>query len=472
MNRMRFLLPFLLLLLAATSLLAQEGETAMPRSSAEIALSFAPVIKKVAPAVVNIYTRTVVKQRLVHPFMSDPFFREFFGDDFPQGLSRGRLQSSLGSGVIVREDGLVVTNNHVIAGADKVIVVLSDRREYEADILSSDKRTDIAILRMKTKGERFPTLTFRDSDTVNAGDLVLAIGNPFGVGQTVTMGIVSAVARAAEVSNSDVNYFIQTDAAINPGNSGGALVGADGKLVGVPSAIYSRDGGSLGIGFAIPSNLVRAVLASVKKDGRIERGWLGLTGQSLTAELAQSLGIARPSGVLIKTMHPTSPARASGLKVGDIILAVNDREVVDFEALRFRIATAPIGSVLKFKVLRDSETADVGVSLIAPPENPPRNKTVLKGTHPLAGVTVANLSPALVQEAGLAEDASGILVIAIDSASPANMIGLRKGDIILGVNNKEVPDVDSLRAALATSNESWRIALRRDDQVMTLAVRR
>lgn len=466
----RFLICLLAFLFVAQSLPAQDAVAQVPRSRAEIALSFAPIVKKVSPAVVNIYTRKLVRQR-ISPFMADPFFQQFFGDDFPSGMSRERMQNSLGSGVIVREDGLVVTNNHVIDGADQVIVVLSDRREFAADIVTSDKRTDIAVLRMKTKGERFPTLTFMDSDDVQAGDLVLAIGNPFGVGQTVTMGIVSAVARQAEVRNSDVNYFIQTDAAINPGNSGGALVSGDGRLVGVPSAIYSRDGGSLGIGFAIPSNLVKAVLASVKSDGKIERAWLGLTGQSVTAELAQSLGIPRPSGVVIKTMHPDSPARRAGLKVGDIIQAINDHEIGDEEALRFRIATAPIGSLLKFKVLRNSEPVEAAVTLIAAPENPPRNETVLKGEHPLLGVKVANLSPAYNQELGLSDDAQGVIITGVASNSPGLQLGLQNGDVIQAVDGKAVSTVDDLQTALAGVHTSWRITIRRGEQVVTLAVR-
>lgn len=460
-----FLFAFFLFL---PSLHAQEAAQP-PHSRAEIALSFAPIVKKVSPAVVNIYTRKLVRQR-VNPFMADPFFQQFFGDDFPSGLTRERMQNSLGSGVIVREDGLVVTNNHVIDGADQVIVVLSDRREFDAEVITSDKRTDIAVLRMKTKGERFPTLTFMDSDEVQAGDLVLAIGNPFGVGQTVTMGIVSAVARQAEVRNSDVNYFIQTDAAINPGNSGGALVAGDGRLVGVPSAIYSKDGGSLGIGFAIPSNLVKAVLASVKSDGKIERAWLGLSGQSVTAELARSLGIPRPSGVVIKTMHPDSPARRAGLRVGDIIQSINDHEVADEESLRFRIATAPIGSVLNFKVLRNSEPATAAVTLIAAPENPPRQETLMKGEHPLAGVKVANLSPALDQELGLSDEAQGVIILGVATNSPARQLGLQGGDIIQALDGHPVATVEELQNALGGARTSWRITVRRGDQVVTLSV--
>ncbi len=315
--------------LVAAPTFAQEA----PRSKADIAFSFAPVVKKVSPAVVNIYTRATVRG-VESPFMNDPVFRQFFGNNLPGGLSRERAQNSLGSGVIIGREGLVVTNNHLVESADQVTVALSDRREFEADVVTKDPRSDLAILRLRAKGETFSTLDFADSDTVQVGDLVLAIGNPFGVGQTVSMGIVSAVARSAALHQGEVNYFIQTDAAINPGNSGGALVSADGKLIGIPSAIYSQGGGSIGIGFAIPSNLVRAVQASVGKEGKIIRGWTGINGQTLNAEIARSLGLARPGGVIVKSLHAASPAKEAGLQAGDVIRTLNGREVEDNDAFQ------------------------------------------------------------------------------------------------------------------------------------------
>ncbi len=445
----------------------------VPRSQAEIALSFAPVVKKVAPAVVNIYTRKTVQQR-VSPFMDDPLFRQMFGDDFPGsnmgGLTRQRMQGALGSGVIVKPEGVIVTNNHVIQGADQITVVLSDRREFEADVISADKRTDLAILKLRTKGETFPTLGLKDSDDVNVGDLVLAIGNPFGVGQTVTMGIVSATARAADNVGSDVNYFIQTDAAINPGNSGGALVGVDGTLIGIPSSIYSRDGGSLGIGFATPSNLVRAVIANAgSKDGG-QRAWLGLTGQNLTAELAKSLGIPRPGGILIKSFNPASPALKAGLQKGDIIMAVNGHEVVDDAALRFRLATVSLNDPVIFQIMHNSEVSNVTLKLTAPPENPPRQETTLKGRNPLAGAKVVNLSPAVAIEQGMDEDATGVLVIGTDYNTPSVMLGLQRGDVVLAINGKDTKTINELQAALAGITNNWRITLKRGPNVITVAV--
>lgn len=442
----------------------------VPRTREEVALSFAPVIKKVSPAVVNIYTRKSVRQPMAHPLLNDPFFREFFGGQMPQGLTRQRMESSLGSGVIVRPDGLVVTNNHVVKEAEEIIVVLSDRREFEAELVTGDARSDLAVLRLKTKGESFPILSFKDSDEVQVGDLVLAIGNPFGVGQTVSMGIVSAVARSANIGNADVNYFIQTDAAINPGNSGGALVSMDGKLIGVPSAIYSRDGGSLGIGFATPSNLVRAVLDSARADGRVVRGWLGFGGETLTADLAQSLGIERPAGVIIKSLHALSPLRDAGMKAGDIITSVNGHEVPDAESLRFRIATTPIGGALSFKVLRAGQMRDVAISLAPAPENPPRNETVIKEKNPLMGAKVANLSPATAQEFSLDDDSTGVLVVAVARGTPAQMLGLSRGDVIVGINGRTIATIDDMRKGLSSSPQGWRISVKRGNEVVTVAV--
>src|ERR1700689_430820 len=268
----------------------------VPSSMGQLQLSFAPIVKRVAPAVVNVYAAHVVENQ--NPFMSDPFFRQFFGG----GMPREQVERSLGSGVIVEASGLIVTNYHVIEDASEVKVALSDKREFDADIVLKDQRSDLAVLRVKGAKERFPTLEFADSDALEVGDVVLAIGDPFGVGQTVTHGIVSAVART-QVGNSDYQFFIQTDAAINPGNSGGALVDMNGRLVGINSAIYSRSGGSEGIGFAIPANMVRVIVASAEGgSGAVKRAWLGAKLQEVTPEIADSLGLKRPSGALVASV--------------------------------------------------------------------------------------------------------------------------------------------------------------------------
>jgi Do/DeqQ family serine protease len=462
--------PLILLLIAVLFSLPAWAEEP-PRTKGEMASSFAPVVKKVAPAVVNIYTRTLVRG-IASPFMNDPFFRQFFGESFPGGgIPVERIQSSLGSGVIVSPEGLVVTNNHVVANAEEVTVVLSDRREFEADVVSKDARTDLAMLRLRAKGETFPTLSFADSDEVEVGDLVLAIGNPFGVGQTVSMGIVSATARTGVTRGSDVNYFIQTDAAINPGNSGGALVSSEGRLVGIPSAIYSRDGGSIGIGFAIPSNLVKAVLASVGKEGKITRGWTGVYTQTLTSELAKSVGLDRAGGVIVKRLHSESPAKKAGIAVGDVLRAVNGKSVEDEEAFRFRLATTPVGSPLVLQVLKkgQKEPKDIEFKLSAPPDTDHKEKK-LEGRQPLAGAYVANLSPALAEELNLPDDAEGVIVMKVDRRSAAANLGITRGDVIVRVNRKEVANVKELEKALIPTDQGWNIQLARGNAALTLMV--
>ena len=325
-------------------------ERLVPESRTQLTLSYAPVVREVAPAVVNIYTRRLIARKRASLF-DDQFFERFF-DGVPFGLPRERMQSSLGSGVIIEAGGMIVTNNHVIKGSDQIIVVLNDRREFEAEIVGTDEATDLAVLRVDAGGGPLPFVEFGDSDRLEVGDLVLAIGNPFGVGQTVTSGIVSALARTS-VGLSELSSFIQTDAAINPGNSGGALVTLDTKLIGVNTGIYSRGGGSIGIGFATPSNLVRVVVDGIVSGGRAVRPWLGVKGQAVTQDIAVSLGLTRPMGVLVSELHFDSPLYAGGLRVGDIVKSVDGHEVFDLQGLRFRFVTRPIGTSVYLKVLRD-----------------------------------------------------------------------------------------------------------------------
>ncbi|HEX6959662.1 MAG TPA: DegQ family serine endoprotease [Ferrovibrio sp.] len=445
---------------------APAQERVLPRSRSEIELSFAPLVKRVAPAVVNIYTRRTVRT-LPSPLFNDPFFRRFFGDQFPGAEQQ---QNSLGSGVIVDPSGLIVTNNHVIRGADEITVILADRREFEATVLRADERTDLAVLRITPGNERLPFLELRDSDDLEVGDLVLAIGNPFGVGQTVTSGIVSAVARTT-VGITDYRFFIQTDAAINPGNSGGALVSMDGRLVGVNTAIFSRDGGgSIGIGFAIPSNMVRTVIAGVKSGTKLVRPWFGASGETVTADIAASLGMPRPLGVIIQDVFPGSPAADAGLRRGDIITHIEGREVQDAEALRFRIATQSVGSEVRLTVWRNGQERNVNVALIAPPETPPRDVTLLRGNHPLAGATVANLSPALADELGLDITPRGVIVLEVRRGSPAQQIRIAPGDVIVRINDRELRTVSDARRAVSQAELPWRLQIRRGDRVFNLTV--
>ena len=460
--------PFVLVILAiALSLCGPAVQAGAPASREQIRLSFAPVVRQAVPAVVNIYTRRVVRTA-ASPLFADPFFRQFFGDGAPPGMTRERVQSSLGSGVIVGADGLVVTNHHVIAQADEVTVVLSDRREFEAKVVGSDERADLAVLRIDTKREKLPVLAFGDSDAIEVGDLVIAVGNPFGVGQTVTSGIVSALART-NVGVSDYRSFIQTDAAINPGNSGGALVDMDSHLIGINTAIYSQGGGSVGIGFAIPSTLVKAVLAGISQGGKMVRPWLGAGGQAVTQEIAQSLKLARPAGVLINQIAKDGPAARAGIRLGDVVTAVQGREVDDPEALRFRLATLPIGSDAHLTVLRDGAERAIDVRLTAPPEDPPRDTAEISGANPLAGATIANLNPALAEEIGLPTGAGGVVVLGLRGGSIAQRLGLQAGDILLAINARKVTSVAEARRLLGASGD-WRVTLERDGQTLTLMI--
>ena len=305
MNLIRSFALLLVSAVVATPALAQDRR--VPSSGAELRLSYAPIVQRVQPAVVNVYAAKTVQNR--NPLLDDPLFRRFFG---VPGQQPEQMQRSLGSGVMVDSTGLVVTNNHVIEGADQVKISLADKREFEAEIVLKDSRTDLAVLKIKDGKEKFATLDFANSDELLVGDVVLAIGNPFGVGQTVTHGIVSALART-QVGITDYQFFIQTDAAINPGNSGGALVDMTGKLAGINTAIFSRSGGSQGIGFAIPSNMVRVVVASAKSGGKaVKRPWLGAKLQAVTPEIAETMGLKLPNGALVANVAPNSPAARAG----------------------------------------------------------------------------------------------------------------------------------------------------------------
>jgi serine protease Do len=452
--------------LVATPAVAQD---AVPTSPQQITLTFAPVVKKVAPAVVNIYTKTVVRQQALSPFFDDPFFKQFFGDDFNFGRSRERIQNALGSGVIVNPDGLVVTNNHVINGADEIRVVLNDGREYPGKVVSQDEQLDLALVRIDTKGAKLPTLEFRDSDDLEVGDLVLAVGDPFGVGQTVTSGIVSGLARTRTGIN-DFGFFIQTDAAINPGNSGGALVTTDGRLVGINTAIYSQSGGSVGIGFAIPSNIVRAVVDAEANGGKLVRPWIGVTGETLTADIAESLGLAKPGGVVVKELFPGGPADKAGMKPGDVLTAINGREVQDPQGMAFRLATLPIGKTATVAIVRKGEQMDLPVQLTPAPREPAPDETWLEGQQPLMGAQVANLSPALGEELSVS-GWKGVVITAVKRGSYARELGLRRGDIVARVNGADIDTVKQLKTALAHEQDQWELSIERDGKIKTFTVR-
>ncbi len=424
-------------------------------TGAEIKLSFAPIVQRVAPAVVNVYAAKVVENR--NPLFDDPLFRRFFGSpDMP----RDRVQRSLGSGVIVDPSGLVVTNNHVIEGASEVKVALADKREYEAEMVLKDARTDLAVLRIKDGRERFPALEFGDSDDLQVGDVVLAIGNPFAVGQTVTQGIVSALART-QVGITDYQFFIQTDAAINPGNSGGALVDVNGKLAGINTAIYSRSGGSIGIGFAIPSNMVKVVVTSARGGGgAVKRPWLGAKLQTITSEIAENLGLKRPSGALVAGVSPGGPAARSGLKTGDVVVAIDGQEVDDPNAFEYRFMTKPLGRTAQLGVLRAGKETRLTIALETAPETP-RDEVVIRARSPFAGVKAANLSPALADELRLESSAEGVVIVDVADGSLAQNFGFQRGDRVLSVNNERIQRTRDLERAAGQQNRMWRITIER-----------
>jgi serine protease Do len=444
------------------------AEKRVPESREQVQFSYAPLVKKTAPAVVNVYTRRVVRTAARRsPLFRDPFFERFFGKGFGFGVPRERVQRSLGSGVVVRSDGIIVTNYHVIKGAQEITVALADRREFEAEVVLADERSDIAVLRIETGGEDLPVLDLADSDRLEVGDIVLAMGNPFGVGQTVTSGIVSAVART-RAGITDYQFFIQTDAAINPGNSGGPLIDIEGRLVGINTAIYSRTGGSHGIGFAIPANMVRSVLDGALGEGKVVRPWLGASGQAVTSEIAKSLDLDRPRGVLINNVFSGGPADDAGLKAGDVVLSVQGREVSNPEAMKFRIATRPVGETVGLSILRDGDERTLRVNMVPPPEVPLRDETVLEGAHPMNGVTVANLSPAVADELGMPFAATGVVVL--KPASTRTQFSFAAKDVILAVSGLKTETVEDLVRALKKPSRGWEISVRRGGRIRTVRI--
>jgi Do/DeqQ family serine protease len=449
-----------LLCLACAGAHAQSPEKTVPQSPAQIRLSFAPVVKKAQPAVVNVYASRV-ETMARNPLFDDPIFRQFFGQQGQQS----RVAQSLGSGVIVDPSGLVVTNHHVIEGMTDVKVALSDHREFEAKIVLNDARTDLAVLQIRSP-ERFPVLELGDSDAIEVGDIVLAIGNPFGVGQTVTQGIVSALART-QIGINDYGFFIQTDAAINPGNSGGALVDLDGRLIGINSAIVSRSGGSVGIGFAIPVNMVKSIIAAAKHGGVVRRPWLGASLQNVTKDIADSMGLDRPVGALVADVREGGPAGEATLKRGDVITAVDGQPVEDAGGVGFRLAVKPLGGVATLTVLRDGKTLTLPLKLVPAPETPPRDAIRIKSRSPFQGALVMNVSPAVSEELSLDNVSKGVVVADVAEGSLAANLGVQKGDLVLAVNGAKIATTRDLEAASAQrARDYWDLVIERGGEVI------
>jgi Do/DeqQ family serine protease len=450
-------------LLVAAPASAQRREPPPTREAAQY--SFAPIVKKAAPAVVNVYVRARVAT-FVSPFADDPLFRRFFGDRF--GMPQERIQNSLGSGVIVSADGVVVTNTHVvkIGGAAEIRIALADRREFDAKVVQLDDKSDIAVLRIEGGDGRFPYLEFENSDAVEVGDLVLAIGNPFGVGQTVTSGIISALART-EVGNSEAQVFIQTDAAINPGNSGGALVDMASRVVGINTAIFSRSGGSHGVGFAIPSNMVKLIVDSAVAGRKLERPWLGAKLDAVTREMAEAMGIARVAGAIVAKLYDGGPAAQAGLQVGDVIVAVDDHEVADTRAVQYRLTTRGTGNRCRLDVVRKGKQLAVEVALRAAPQAGKDDVRNLSGAHPFDGARVSNILPGTADELGI-EDQEGVVILQVRPDSKAARIGFQPGDVIQQVGRTKIEAVSGLEAMLKERQPVWLVVLKRGNQTVKL----
>lgn len=402
--------------------------------------TFIRVAKDAMASVVNISsTRTVQQpgQGSPFPFFDDPFFRRFFGEEFEHRFRQQppeRREQGLGSGVIVSSDGYIVTNNHVVEQADELTVLLGDKRKFEAKLIGTDPKTDLAVIKIEADG--LPTLSWGDSSALQVGELVLAVGNPFGLNQTVTMGIISAVGRA-NMGIVDYEDFIQTDAAINPGNSGGALVNLKGELIGINTAIFSRSGGYMGIGFAIPSRMIKNVMDSLIGQGKVIRGWLGVSIQELNQDLAEQFGVSETSGALVADVIEDSPAEAAGLKRADIIQTYDGSSVKDPTHLRSLVAETPPGTSVTVSVLRNEKTRDLRVKIREIPRDmASRSAGSAQGNHALTGVTVEPVP------SGQVRDDAGVLVTQVEPESPAQRAGVRKGDVLVELNRKPIRDVE------------------------------
>ena len=442
------------------------AEDTVPISKSEITLSFAPLVKRAAPAVVNIYARRILKSQF-RPLNNNLIFKNFF-QDF--GKLQPKVQNSLGSGVILREDGIVVSNYHVVGDAIDIRVVLNDGREFSARVLIADKESDLAILKLDGAAN-MPFLEFRDDETVEVGELVLAIGNPFGIGQTVSSGIVSGLARSGTALSDGRGYFIQTDAPINPGNSGGALIDATGRLIGVNTAILTQSGGSNGIGFAIPSNLVKQfVIQSEAGFVEFQRPWSGFKGQPLTGDIADSLGLQARNGLVVTAIHPRSPFLEAGFEVGDVITAINGKSINTPAELLYRMSLAGLGTDVQVSRLTRKGVSDLAVRLLRAPDDPPRTRVVFGRRSYFPELAISSINPAVQTELGLAWDVEGFVVL--EPGPVAELIGLRQGDILQAANNKAFGSAAELDNLLKRNGRTGSLIIQRGAQQIKLSFRR
>ncbi len=442
------------------------AETRVPQSQAEISLGFAPVVKEAAPAVVNIYAK-IVRQGRSRPLFSDPFFQDFFGRGF--GEPQQRVQNSLGSGVILSEDGYVVSNYHVVGSATEIRVVTTDRREFTAEVVLGHEESDIAILRLE-EAQDLPFLNMRDSDHVEVGELALAIGNPFGIGQTVSSGIISGLARTGTATGNARGYFLQTDAAINPGNSGGALIDVNGDLIGINTSILTRSGGSNGIGFAIPANLVAEFLRQAQAgNDTFVSPWAGMSGQHMSADIAESLGLVIPMGVVISDLHDLSPLAEAGLRVGDVVTHVDGDEVNSPAEMKFRMSVAGVGGTSVLTRLRGEESDDVEVALIRAPDTPDAEKTTLDESTVLPELTVSGVNPAVIIDLGLKLSQSGVVVY--DPGPYGARAGLRVGDVLEAINGSDIARPQDVVRALTDPGRRINMLIQRGGRSLSLRFR-
>ncbi len=452
------IVPALALLLAILPA-AVFAQARVPGSEMEVQLSFAPVVERTAPAVVNIYATQVVAER-VSPFFDDPFFSQFFRDF---GTVRPREENSLGSGVIVG-GGLVVSNFHVVENATAIRVVLADRREFAGELVLADERADLAVIRVEG-GEDLPALELADSDALAVGDLVLAIGNPFGVGQTVSSGIISGLARSGRGGGAfnAGSYFIQTDAPINPGNSGGALVDMSGRLVGINTQIVTRSGGSNGIGFAIPANLVARVVAQAEAgEASFTRPWAGLEVQPVDADIADALGLDRPQGVLVRALSEGSPFAEAGVAPGDVILSLGGQPVNAPAELVFRLSLQELGSMVPVAILVEGGSRTVAVEMRASTEAGAglgAGPVTFTGGGPFEGLVLQDLTPELAARLGLRSTGGGVVVMGIDN--PRRMRNFQPGDIIAEVNGVPLRSLADLTELTSEERRTWQVVIER-----------
>ncbi len=460
----RFLFLVFTLLWMGTSIAWAQAK--VPQSKSDITLSFVPLVKDAAPAVVNIYARRILKSQ-PNPFHNNPVFKNFF-QDF--GTMQSKVQNSLGSGVILSSDGIVVSNYHVVGGATDIHVVLNDGREFFARALIADRESDLAILKLEG-ASNMPFLELRDEETVEVGELVLAIGNPFGIGQTVSSGIVSGLARSGTFLSDGRGYFIQTDAPINPGNSGGALIDTAGRLIGVNTAILTRSGGSNGIGFAIPASLVKQFVMQAEA-GFVEfqRPWSGFRGQTLTGDIADSLGLQTKNGLVITMIHPGSPFLEAGFEVGDVITAINGNSVITPAELLYRMSVAGLGTEALISRLTSDGESDLVVRLVSAPDDPPRTREVFDNQSYFPKLIISSINPAVQAELGLTWDVEGFVVL--DPGPVAGRIGLRAGDILQAANDEVFGSAAELDDILKKNARAGSLLIQRGSQRIKLRFHR